>query len=79
LFAVKEMHRQVGELVLDEEGCAVRGLLVRHLVLPGSLAGTEKVLQFIAEEMLEGLLCGTSWANTGPITRPPATRCWGGG
>ncbi|HHW92471.1 MAG TPA: radical SAM protein [Firmicutes bacterium] len=49
--AVKEMHRQVGELVLDERGVAVRGLLVRHLVLPGSLAGTEKVLQFIAEEI----------------------------
>ncbi len=49
--AVKEMHRQVGDLVLDQNGVAVRGLLVRHLVLPGGLAGTEKVMQFIAENI----------------------------
>ena len=49
--AVKEMHRQVGDLVLDDEGIAVRGLLVRHLVLPNGLAGTEKVLDFLAREI----------------------------
>lgn len=49
--AVQEMHRQVGNLVLDRSGVAVRGLLVRHLVLPGGLAGTEKVMQFIAEDI----------------------------
>lgn len=49
--AVKEMYRQVGELVVDERGVAVGGLLVRHLVLPGGLAGTGKVLSFIAEEI----------------------------
>jgi putative pyruvate formate lyase activating enzyme len=49
--AVKEMHRQVGELVLDERGVAVRGLLVRHLILPDGLADTEKVLRFITEEI----------------------------
>jgi len=49
--AVKEMHRQVGDLVLDEDGIAVRGLLVRHLVLPNGLAGTEKVLEFLAREI----------------------------
>jgi putative pyruvate formate lyase activating enzyme len=49
--AVREMHRQVGDLVLDERGIAVRGLLVRHLVLPGDLAGTEEVLGFIASEL----------------------------
>jgi putative pyruvate formate lyase activating enzyme len=49
--AVKEMHRQVGDLVLDEDGIAARGLLVRHLVLPNGLAGTEKVLQFLAREI----------------------------
>jgi putative pyruvate formate lyase activating enzyme len=38
-------------LVLDQNGVAVRGLLVRHLVLPGGLAGTEKVMQFIAENI----------------------------
>lgn len=46
--AVKEMHRQVGDLVTDKHGVAVRGLLVRHLVLPGDMAGTEKVMEFIA-------------------------------
>jgi putative pyruvate formate lyase activating enzyme len=50
-LAVREMHRQVGDLVLDEHGLARRGLLVRHLVLPNGLAGTEKVMQFIAEEI----------------------------
>ena len=48
---VKEMHRQVGDLVMDRIGVAVRGLLVRHLVLPGGLAGTEKVLEYIAGEI----------------------------
>ena len=38
--AVKEMHRQVGDLEMDELGVARRGLLVRHLVLPDGLAGT---------------------------------------
>jgi len=49
--AVKEMYRQVGDLVLDEKGLARRGLLIRHLVLPGNLAGSEKVLAFIANEI----------------------------
>jgi len=49
--AVKEMHRQVGDLVLDENGIALRGLLVRHLILPDGLAGTQKIIQFIAEEI----------------------------
>ncbi len=49
--AVKEMHRQVGDLVLDESGIAVRGLLVRHLVLPGDVSGTADVLRFLAQEV----------------------------
>jgi putative pyruvate formate lyase activating enzyme len=49
--AVKEMHRQVGDLVLDRNGLARRGLLVRHLVLPGDLANTEQVLSFVADEI----------------------------
>lgn len=49
--AVKEMHRQVGDLVMDERGIAKRGLLVRHLVLPEGLAGTAEVAQFLAEEV----------------------------
>lgn len=52
--AVKEMHRQVGDLVIDENGLALRGLLVRHLVLPEKAAGTEKVMKFIAEEISRG-------------------------
>jgi putative pyruvate formate lyase activating enzyme len=49
--AVKEMHRQVGDLVIDADGLAVRGLLVRHLVLPGGAAGTAEVVRFLAEEI----------------------------
>jgi len=47
--AVKEMHRQVGDLVVDERGIARRGLLIRHLVLPGGLAGTADIARFLAE------------------------------
>jgi putative pyruvate formate lyase activating enzyme len=49
--AVTEMHRQVGDLAVDARGIARRGLLVRHLVLPGGLAGTGEVLRFLAEEV----------------------------
>jgi putative pyruvate formate lyase activating enzyme len=49
--AVKEMHRQVGDLVMDERGIAQRGLLVRHLVLPNRLAGTAQIARFLAEEV----------------------------
>ncbi len=49
--AVKEMHRQTGDLVLDDRGIALRGLLVRHLVLPAGLAGTREVMRFLAGEV----------------------------
>ena len=49
--AVREMHRQVGDLTINGEGLAERGLLVRHLVLPNSLSGAEAVLRFLAEEI----------------------------
>ena len=49
--AVREMHRQVGDLQLDEQGVAQRGLLVRHLVLPNGLAGTEEVVRFLAQKV----------------------------
>ena len=49
--AVREMHRQVGDLQLDKQGVAKRGLLVRHLVLPNRLAGTEEVVRFLAREV----------------------------
>jgi putative pyruvate formate lyase activating enzyme len=49
--AIREMHRQVGDLVLDEDAIAVRGLLVRHLVLPEGAAKTAEVVRFLAEEI----------------------------
>lgn len=49
--ALKEMHRQVGDLQLNSRGHAVRGLLVRHLVMPDGLAGTEQALRFLADEI----------------------------
>ena len=49
--AVREMHRQVGDLVVAADGIAQRGLLVRHLVLPDDLANTDTVLQFLAREI----------------------------
>ena len=49
--AIREMHRQVGDLMMDSEGVALRGLLVRHLVLPENAAGTAEVVRFLAEEI----------------------------
>jgi putative pyruvate formate lyase activating enzyme len=48
---LKEMHVQVGDLVLDEKGLARRGLLVRHLVMPGGIAGTREVMRFLCREI----------------------------
>lgn len=50
-LALKEMFRQVGDLVVDGRETAQRGLMVRHLVLPNRAAGTREVLRFIAEEL----------------------------
>lgn len=49
--AVKEMHRQVGDLILDQAGVAQRGLLIRHLVMPEGLASTREVMRFLAKEV----------------------------
>jgi putative pyruvate formate lyase activating enzyme len=49
--AIAEMHRQVGDLRIDEGGIAKRGVLVRHLVLPENLAGTRQVMDFLASEV----------------------------
>ncbi|MFO8076063.1 MAG: radical SAM protein [Actinomycetota bacterium] len=46
--AVTEMHRQVGDLVVDEDGLARRGLLVRHLVMPGLVEESRAVMGFLA-------------------------------
>jgi len=56
--ALKEMHRQVGDLVLDKKGVALQGLLIRHLVIPGGAAGTAELMRFIAREVSP-----TSWIN----------------
>ncbi|MDT8382001.1 MAG: radical SAM protein [Brevefilum sp.] len=50
-LAVLEMQRQVGDLKLDDQGVAYRGLLVRHLVLPNGLAGSETILKFLSEKV----------------------------
>ncbi|MDD5191009.1 MAG: radical SAM protein [Dehalococcoidales bacterium] len=49
--AIKEMHRQVGNLVIDENDTAVRGLIVRHLILPNDLAGSEASLSWLVREI----------------------------
>ena len=49
--AIKEMYRQAGDLVVDESGLAQRGLIVRHLILPNGLAGSEESLTWLAREL----------------------------
>jgi len=49
--ALKEMFRQVGDLSIDKEGIARRGLLIRHLVLPEDMAGTQEAMRFIAKDI----------------------------
>lgn len=49
--AILEMHRQVGDLAMDEKGIAFKGLLVRHLILPGGIAGTREAMRFLAREV----------------------------
>jgi putative pyruvate formate lyase activating enzyme len=51
---IKEMHRQVGDLVLDRRGLARRGVILRHLVMPGQLDETEAILRFVADELGTG-------------------------
>jgi putative pyruvate formate lyase activating enzyme len=63
--AVREMHRQVGDLKLDSQGVAYRGLLIRHLILPNGLAGSGEVLRFVAEE-----ISPNSYINVMPQYRP---------
>jgi putative pyruvate formate lyase activating enzyme len=48
---IKEMHRQVGDLIADEDGIAQRGVLVRHLVLPNGIAGSEESLKWLSSEL----------------------------
>ena len=48
---VKEMFRQVGDLKVDEDGIAKRGLLVRHLIMPDDVCDTESIMRFLADEV----------------------------
>ena len=49
--AIKEMHRQVGDLHINKKGIATRGLLIRHLVLPNNLAGTKRIVSFLTNHI----------------------------
>ena len=82
--AVREMHRQVGDLKLDEKGLARRGLLVRHLVMPVGIAGSGEIMRFLATEISPhtyvnvmdqyypaGRVSGTKFAE---INRPTSSR-----
>lgn len=79
--ALKEMHRQVGDLIINEKGIANRGLLVRHLVLPQDLAGTSGVIKYLAEDisrttyinlMAQYRPCYKAWEH--PLLRRSITR-----
>ncbi|MGA2683241.1 MAG: radical SAM protein [Candidatus Bathyarchaeia archaeon] len=79
--AVREMHRQVGDLKVNKKGIAYRGLLIRHLVLPNNLAGSEKVLEFAAELSKESYVnimaqyrpCGKAYEHEKLSRRPSRT------
>lgn len=62
---IKEMHRQVGDLIINMQGIAERGLLVRHLVMPGGLAGTREAMRFLARE-----ISPSTYVNIMPQYRP---------
>jgi putative pyruvate formate lyase activating enzyme len=66
--AIREMHRQVGDLVFDADGLARRGLLVRHLVLPGDRGGARKIAKFLAREISKDTCVNIM----GTYTPPPA-------
>ncbi|MCK4360421.1 MAG: hypothetical protein KAV70_01645, partial [Bacteroidales bacterium] len=66
--AIKKMHRQVGDLIIDENGIAKQGLLVRHLVLPHDLANTRKIMRFIYQK-----ISPNTYVNIMPQYRPYGT------
>jgi putative pyruvate formate lyase activating enzyme len=49
--AIKEMHAQVGDLIIDPQGLAIKGLLIRHLVMPNGIAGSAEIMKFLATEV----------------------------
>ncbi|MEA2061281.1 MAG: radical SAM protein [Thermodesulfobacteriota bacterium] len=83
--AVAEMHRQAGDLEIDGEGLAKKGLLVRHLVLPGDLAGTGDVMNFLVRQISRNTYvnimsqyrpCGTAH-NVPALARPVTGEAYG--
>jgi putative pyruvate formate lyase activating enzyme len=48
---IKAMHQQTGDLVVDENNLALRGLILRHLVMPGGIAGTREIMEWVAREL----------------------------
>ena len=62
---IREMHKQVGELSVDERGVARRGLIIRHLVMPDNIAGTDRFVRWVAQE-----LTPTTWVNLMAQYRP---------
>jgi putative pyruvate formate lyase activating enzyme len=69
-ISIKEMHRQVGDLVIDDDGIAISGLLVRHLVLPNGIAATKEIVRFLAEE-----ISGNTYLNVMAQYRPEYNAC----
>jgi len=67
--AVKEMFRQVGNLEIDGDGIAVRGLLVRHLVLPDGRSGSEEIFRFLASEVSPRIFVSLMSSISPPIGR----------
>jgi putative pyruvate formate lyase activating enzyme len=63
--ALIEMHRQVGDLQIGNDGIAYRGVLLRHLVLPGGRAGTSKIMEFVAQQV-----SANTYVNVMPQYRP---------
>ncbi len=63
--ALKDMHRQVGDLILGHDGIAVKGLLVRHLVMPENMAGTGEAMEYIANH-----ISTNTYVNIMPQYRP---------
>jgi len=59
------MRRQVGDLTIGENGVALRGLMIRHLVLPNNIAGTDQFVRFVAEK-----LARSTFVNLMPQYRP---------
>ena len=67
--AIKEMHRQVGDLVVNERGIAERGVIVRHLVMPNGLAGHGKSCNFWPKRFLQIPML-ILWINIVPVVLP---------